>query len=1011
MDLQFKQKQQQIQKKKGKKEGKFRQLEKNANYSKKPDKIFQNYLICFDPLKQKLFMLNNNKRNGDSYVQEFQILKINSLNQNYYNKCIQELKKMRGLLRPSQLNFFEQNLEPTGFNFEANQAEFQNYFERKIPGYFLKNNVGKWPKILCQGEILIEVGANQKVKMEVNIQDFEQILKKNKKWYDQVQNISISLPINFSGKDVIRMIIKQIYDENGIKLKPQAKGNQFLLKFLNVNSYIYGSEKLVQYKYIRESLRGDSQLLMVLKEGDVKNQRVKQLLYPPKLKMTREDFDYLIKEQKLENKIDWNFIEQIPVFFWHIPFNGKQNQIPIILGKPKGLWRKQQIINQIQNSRFSAVFRAVRKINMVHYNQDLNEKYKKQIFDQKLTILSDGNELFFPSQQDTNFGKFEKKVFQDIEFGFQPQIFKNINNEGQLNLLVGNQKYKYICKENDQILKRQKEKQIKEMRQKKQNKQEIKEKDNLDFEKIQFLIDQENEQKLQDFKENFQNLSINFEKNQINQQQQEKKQLNIDQGFQNSANNASFLFEQNLGCQGFRKLIEIKEKANLAFIPGYIQFEVSLKIGNNVMAKKVVTQKQKFENNVYLNQWVQFEDIKYSDLPLEKNLFDYNCQMVIQKETFENDNFFWSLKSEKNNVFLYDMNNVKDFQQYAEQAELDLNELRKNYEKQQDFIDFAHNFRIKQPKFKQSIFQMIKPNRERVIESQDFLAFLSDDFCDDYIRYLAVIEIEQLNIEFLSDNIDILIEGLKNESCMFNPLCEMLLSKAIQFPWEFGHKFFWSLYSKLYCQYSCEFDFKLSLNNLIRSMAGWYLIVYILGILPRNSNQIRITKQGVLYMRGLRYIFQKHFLSHLGGVEKENNRILNKELVLFLGGTDNQNYKIFEELCVKGYLVLRKNMNFIVEIVQLYLKQNILALNKNQDIYYILEKLEYKIEDDFQAQNKFIFQIRNELLQVAQEIDEWIHDQKNWLYSQIQFLIFSIEWENYDMRIQLGNIITFFYLF
>lgn len=59
------------------------------------------------------------------------------------------------------------------------------------------------------------------------------------------------------------------------------------------------------------------------------------------------------------------------------------------------------------------------------------------------------------------------------------------------------------------------------------------------------------------------------------------------------------------------------------------------------------------------------------------------------------------------------------------------------------------------------------------------MTFLSDDFCDDYIRYLAVIEIEQLNIEFLTDNMDILIEGLKNESCMFNPLCEMLLSKAI----------------------------------------------------------------------------------------------------------------------------------------------------------------------------------------------------------------------------------------
>ncbi|KAF7583656.1 Phosphatidylinositol 3- and 4-kinase family protein [Clavispora lusitaniae] len=124
----------------------------------------------------------------------------------------------------------------------------------------------------------------------------------------------------------------------------------------------------------------------------------------------------------------------------------------------------------------------------------------------------------------------------------------------------------------------------------------------------------------------------------------------------------------------------------------------------------------------------------------------------------------------------------------------------------------------------------------------------------------------------------------------------------------------------LYEYYTTKFgpessiEFQQARNNLIRSLAAYSIISFLLQFKDRHNGNIMYDDQGHV----LHIDFGFCFDIVPGGVKFEAVPFkLTKEMVMVLGGSNStQAFKWFEELCIKGYLACRPYMELIVRCVK-----------------------------------------------------------------------------------------------
>ena len=108
-------------------------------------------------------------------------------------------------------------------------------------------------------------------------------------------------------------------------------------------------------------------------------------------------------------------------------------------------------------------------------------------------------------------------------------------------------------------------------------------------------------------------------------------------------------------------------------------------------------------------------------------------------------------------------------------------------------------------------------------------------------------------------------------------------------------------------------EYQQSRNNLVKSLAAYSIISYLLQFKDRHNGNIMYDESGHI----LHIDFGFCFDIVPGGVKFENVPFkLTHEMILVLGGSDEtQAFKWFEELCIKGYLACRPYMEMIVRTV------------------------------------------------------------------------------------------------
>lgn len=108
-------------------------------------------------------------------------------------------------------------------------------------------------------------------------------------------------------------------------------------------------------------------------------------------------------------------------------------------------------------------------------------------------------------------------------------------------------------------------------------------------------------------------------------------------------------------------------------------------------------------------------------------------------------------------------------------------------------------------------------------------------------------------------------------------------------------------------------EFQVARNNLVKLLAGYLIILYLLQFKDRHNGNIMYDDQGHV----LHVDFGFCFDVVPGGVKFEAVPFkLTKEMVMVMGGNSyTQLYKRFEELCVQGFLAVRPYMEVIVSVV------------------------------------------------------------------------------------------------
>lgn len=108
-------------------------------------------------------------------------------------------------------------------------------------------------------------------------------------------------------------------------------------------------------------------------------------------------------------------------------------------------------------------------------------------------------------------------------------------------------------------------------------------------------------------------------------------------------------------------------------------------------------------------------------------------------------------------------------------------------------------------------------------------------------------------------------------------------------------------------------EFQKARNNLVRSLAGYSIISYLLQFKDRHNGNIMYDDQGHV----LHIDFGFCFDIVPGGVKFEVAPFkLTREMVMVLGGSnETQAFRRFQELCIKGYLACRPYMETIVRCI------------------------------------------------------------------------------------------------
>ena len=190
----------------------------------------------------------------------------------------------------------------------------QKYRRRKIPSYLLHKISCEYPTYVCQSTLSLAFAEVNSITLEINLSEYHDAFKKLDEEGKAIpQTLKIDAGLVTGADEVIKNILRTIHKDYQIKLKPKdEKNKKFILKIFGFREYLTGNHAMLSYDRIRINLRGIKFLPVTLTEIN-KFQEINEL-FPPIIERD-------LKEAKNNEfkPITWEKFKDVPMFLWYPP--------------------------------------------------------------------------------------------------------------------------------------------------------------------------------------------------------------------------------------------------------------------------------------------------------------------------------------------------------------------------------------------------------------------------------------------------------------------------------------------------------------------------------------------------------------------------------------------------------------------------------------------------------------------------------------------------------------------
>ena len=133
-----------------------------------------------------------------------------------------------------------------------------------------------------------------------------------------------------------------------------------------------------------------------------------------------------------------------------------------------------------------------------------------------------------------------------------------------------------------------------------------------------------------------------------------------------------------------------------------------------------------------------------------------------------------------------------------------------------------------------------------------------------------------------------------------------------------------------------------TMDNYVKSCAGYCVITYILGVGDRHLDNLLLTKSGNLFHIDFGYILGRDPKPFPPPMK------LSKEMVEGMGGTTSEYYQQFRKLCFTAFLHLRRYANLFLNLFSLLVDASVpdIALEPDKTVKKVQDKFRLDLSDE-----------------------------------------------------------------
>lgn len=289
-------------------------------------------VLCLDPDSEHFYLYNLNSN---------QVILLKQVPANIRENAKNTIKNLRELCEQQEIKFASKALTKKTevvWNFSTTTAT--SYQRRKLPFYLLHKDYSMHPQYIHNSNLSLafaiesedeneyeENSMKTTFRIKIDIRDYNSQLvdggdEKEYRRANEAEQVVFELDVLMisSGDHIIKVLLKEIFKEYNKKLLPKEPDKKFVLKTKGLKEYIMGTSPLLSYEQVRQCLRHSKPFECILTE--ILKTVTHDPSFPPILTIpssARVFSEVEESDDDIENDIDWEQFENRALFLWYPP--------------------------------------------------------------------------------------------------------------------------------------------------------------------------------------------------------------------------------------------------------------------------------------------------------------------------------------------------------------------------------------------------------------------------------------------------------------------------------------------------------------------------------------------------------------------------------------------------------------------------------------------------------------------------------------------------------------------